>query len=520
MPEHLRALVVILVLAAGVFALARAPAGAAGTSPRDFNLRCTTWFAITVAAFLAHNFWIYIAGAATIAFFAATKEKNKLALFFSLLFVVPAMSMEIPGVAGIRYLFDINHVRLLALAVLLPAFFSLVVRPDVERFGRRWPDRLLILFLGLYFVLMLRSNSGTSALRLGVFYPFIDVFLPYYVASRSLKDLAAFRDAMTAFVVAALVLAAIGIFESGKHWLLYQALEDALGASWGYGDYSHRERYLRALATTGQPIAFGYVMAVAMGFLLYLRRFISPLAFATGLLLLGAALAASVSRGPWLGASLILLLGLTTGRSAGLRVLAMGAIAVVILPLMFVTTIGSRILEFLPFVGSVDADTVTYRVRLLDAFLKVIVENPLFGAHNYMLAPEVQELRQGQGIIDVVNTYVGIGFSSGLVGLTLFVGFFATVLIGIMKGAASVSRSDGEAYVLGQALLATLLGILVIIFTVASITVIPVIYWAIAGLCVGYARMTQGRPLRSAAEIQRFAPAGTRRRPAPAMHSR
>ena len=61
-----------------------------------------------------------------------------------------------------------------------------------------------------------------------------------------------------------------------------------------------------------------------------------------------------------------------------------------------------------------------------------------------------------------------------------------------MKGAARVSRRDPDAHLLGQVLLATLLGILVIIFTVSSITVIPVIYWAVAGLGVGYVRMTQG----------------------------
>jgi hypothetical protein len=38
-------------------------------------------------------------------------------------------------------------------------------------------------------------------------------------------------------------------------------------------------------------------------------------------------------------------------------------------------------------------------------------------------------------------------------------------------------------------LLSTLLGILVILLTVSSISVIPVIYWSVAGLGVAYARM-------------------------------
>jgi hypothetical protein len=37
--------------------------------------------------------------------------------------------------------------------------------------------------------------------------------------------------------------------------------------------------------------------------------------------------------------------------------------------------------------------------------------------------------------------------------------------------------------------LATLLAILVIIFTVSNITIIPIVYWSVAGLGVAYAEM-------------------------------
>lgn len=490
MPEHLRALIVVLVLAAGTFAFVRALACEAGTAPRDFQLRRNAWFAVTLIAFLAHHFWIYIVAAAGVLIFASSREKNRLALFFALLFAVPAMSMDIPGFAGVRYLFSINHIRLLALAVLLPAFFSLLARPEGEPFGRRWPDRLVVLYIGLNFALMLVSSSSTNALRHGMFYAFTDIFLPYYVASRSLRSLAAFRDAMTAFVMAALVLAAIGIFESAKHWVLYNSLEDTLGTFWGYGKYVERERFLRALGSTGQPIAFGYVMAVALGFCLYLKRLTAnPLAAGIALALLAAGLIASVSRGPWLGTAVILLAGLAIGRSPGLRLLALASLGFVILPLLFITGLGERVVDLLPFVGSVDAQTITYRQRLLDAFVQVIAKNPFFGAFDYMLTAEVQDLRQGQGIIDVVNTYVGVGFSSGLVGLSLFGGFFAVVAACIFRAMRNLPDRDSEAYALGKALLATLLGILVMISAVSSITVIPVVYWAVAGLAVGYARM-------------------------------
>ncbi|MGE8385220.1 MAG: O-antigen ligase domain-containing protein, partial [Pseudomonas putida] len=50
---------------------------------------------------------------------------------------------------------------------------------------------------------------------------------------------------------------------------------------------------------------------------------------------------------------------------------------------------------------------------------------------------------------------------------------------------------DDERRQLGRVLLATLIGILVIIFTVSSITFIPVVYWSIAGLGVAYIQMVR-----------------------------
>jgi hypothetical protein len=90
MPEHLRALIVILVLATVVFAFAKAPACALTSTTGDFERRRNLWFAITLTAFLAHNFWIYVIVVAALLIFALPREPNKLAMFF-LLFAVPAI---------------------------------------------------------------------------------------------------------------------------------------------------------------------------------------------------------------------------------------------------------------------------------------------------------------------------------------------------------------------------------------------------------------------------------------------
>ena len=60
MSEHLRALVVILALSLPVFWLAKAPATALAMSAEQFNRSRNLWLAITLIAFLAHNFWLYL----------------------------------------------------------------------------------------------------------------------------------------------------------------------------------------------------------------------------------------------------------------------------------------------------------------------------------------------------------------------------------------------------------------------------------------------------------------------------
>jgi O-antigen ligase len=119
----------------------------------------------------------------------------------------------------------------------------------------------------------------------------------------------------------------------------------------------------------------------------------------------------------------------------------------------------------------------------------VIQRNPWFGVYDYYTQPEMEALRTGEGIIDVVNSYLGVVLEIGLVGLGLYVGFFAITLLGIYSALRSLPDENSEERLLGRVLLATQVAVMVIIFTVSSITIIPVVYWSIAGLGMAYTQM-------------------------------
>lgn len=168
-------------------------------------------------------------------------------------------------------------------------------------------------------------------------------------------------------------------------------------------------------------------------------------------------------------------------------------IAILLLPLISALPGGERIINLLPYVGENENENIEYREQLIANSLIVIKRNLWFGSVDYMETPEMEAMRQGEGIIDLVNTYIQVALKAGLVGVALFASFFGFVLVGIYRAMRTIGDREDEIYLLGRALLAALAGTLLIIFTVSSITIIPVVYWSLAGLGAGYPQLVKTR---------------------------
>ena len=150
----------------------------------------------------------------------------------------------------------------------------------------------------------------------------------------------------------------------------------------------------------------------------------------------------------------------------------------------------------LPFMGgSVESGNLDYRQRLASTSWNLIMNHPFFGDQDYI--SKMQDLRQGQGIIDIVNTYAGTALEYGLVGLGLFVGF---MLLGMVKELqiheASPGR-DADLARLGGCMLACIVGTLLMIYNCSFVFGYEKMFYVLAGLDRGHTAATARRSRKS-----------------------
>jgi hypothetical protein len=500
MPEHLRALVAVFVICATVLtALRRSfeplmPEGA-------FVRRRKTILALIVCAFLAPNFWIYALLACVILLRVRKFEAGSCALFFSLLYLVPPSAADVPGFGLANFLLSLDPPRLLVLVLLVPLLPTALRARRVS--GTGLADLLVCAYLVLQMSLSLgRAESFTNGLRNAV-YALMDIGLPYFVVSRTLSNWREVRDAVALMCMTGVVLGAIGLFEGLRGWLLFTPMIEHWGPNLGLGNYLERSGVVRATASTGQPIVLGYVLMVSYACFLGVRSQISGARkLMCGLLLLGGLLA-TVSRGPWLGCAAAVAMYWAAATPARFRLALAASAALLIAFLVLDMRVAPTALK------EVDQSTVDYRAQLLSASVTIFHKSPWFGSDSFRRELAEAGLVQGQGIVDIVNSYLEIALSSGLVGLTLFGAAFWSIMICVRAGHAVVRRPEQAAigpYADGtpiavewpsvsevpRVLISIFAGTIVTIATVSSISFISWTYWAFLGAGVAFARAAAG----------------------------
>jgi hypothetical protein len=491
LPVHLRAYVFVLILGFAALFFVRKQFVPAAISEADFDRRRKLWFLVTSIAFISSNFWIFSVACAIAMLMARRKESNTMALFVALLFAAPPIVKIIPGLGPVEFLIPLTYERILNYCILVPAALQLYGEKHDRPRGARLPDLMVGLYIAYICLRSLFGEPFQAAVR-SCLYVTLDVGVLYYVASRSARTIERFREVVIALIAALAVVAVVAIFEAFRSWWLYDTLRVPFGESGGAGYHTRGDmNLLRAQASLGHPIILGLAMSIGLMLQLSVGSLVTSgkgrlalvLLFVMGCLM-------PFSRGPWVGAVAGVVVLVMTGPGRGKRMgYATIAGLVAVVGLSF-TRFGQNIYNMLPFVGNASVEgSATYRQLLWDVSVEVWKQNLLFGDLQYIKNPMLEVMRQGEGIIDMVNMYLQIGLPHGVVGVVLFA--FCALACWGATSVKAVTDSDEHATLLAfqRGLRASIVTVLVTIATVSSVGLLQALLWIIFGLSAGLSHL-------------------------------
>lgn len=502
-----KAFIVVLGVALPAFWGLRLAFGAA--FPQGVWIRWGAAFiAASFAAFMIPNYWLSLFLFALIAIVAAAAEKFPLSIYALLLFAFPAAGALVPGFFGINNFLMLFTHNVLAIVLLFP-MFALTAAARVRATNGRFPDAFFTLYILVLCVLAFRDTNATNGLR-NVAAVLLSMVPQYIVFSRTRWTIDRLRLFTGAFVASLSIVAAIACIEVVLSWPLY--LSPLYSWNLNFSVFTTmRGGVLRAAGSTLSPIGLGMFLVVALSVtpaLIYASR--KRLLSYAPIGVLGAGLIATFSRGPWIGAGVALAIHALVSARPLQNLMRVGLVSVLGVAVLLATPYGDAIIGLLPgFGNTIDQSTIDYREELWDRGWRAAMRSPFFGSEYYLQTPEMSSLRQGQGIIDIVNGYLHIALESGLVGLTCFIGLAASAMYAVWRAIGPARRIDPELALYAESYLSGYAAMMLVIVT-ASIVVgqIQEVIFMLAGLCVGIARTVNEatRKAHDAALAQAAAP--------------
>jgi O-antigen ligase len=249
--------------------------------------------------------------------------------------------------------------------------------------------------------------------------------------TRSIRNAGVARRTLLWFGAITAALSMVIIFGAVTHWPLYSLAYDHLGVGQNLMLQKMRGGFARAEGPFGDATVAGFAMALGFLSLVVSRKEFRSFEFHIAILCLAlAGLAATQARGAWLGAAVGFVAAIVYGRSETGSTLTRQA--------MIAAAAGGSTALAIASLGMAGraadaADSASYRSVLLERGIEEFWRNPLFGIPHAQLELHLADLRQGEHIIDFVNSYLYYSLVGGIFGLILFALPFIRVPIGVWR---------------------------------------------------------------------------------------
>jgi len=383
-----------------------------------------------------HIYWSAYAALLLALPLLAKDRADGAALYCILIVSMPLLSQQLS--IGSLYLIPTNKYLFCALGLAIVFMLKRDNRAPARRLSH---FGLPIFLITLLEIAQLRDPSITAMIRQSI--PvLLTIPLPYFLISRALRSANDVRRFLLAFTMSGFVMAVVATAEARLHWLIYRQIEGLLQIQMSVNGYSKlRAGLIRAPASFPESTTLAIFLVLAI-----MAAFATRSSFASKgkwwvvLSVLGLGLISANSR----SAFLVLPLGLVAWdfyrrRYGALAIKVVGAAGVYVLAL-FAAQFSAF---FAAMVGqdSGTASTSDYRVQLLHRGMEEIRKHPIFGQNLKSALDNLQDLRQGEGIIDLVNGYINYGLVSGYPGMVALGLAFISLCIAMLVARAKLQRN-------------------------------------------------------------------------------
>lgn len=409
-------------------------------------------------------------------------DDERIYLFVFLSVFIPVEAVYRLSFGPIQTLLSVTQQIILSAILLFPIFKRTIKERGLFAGDA---DFYVLGYFTLICILNFRGTGVTEGIRKTVEI-FLVGYIPFIAISRSMTTKSKIDRALIMLVFALLPVAFLGVFEMLKSWQVFGDRSSFLSGNYYRKEY--RAGFVRARSVYFSPITLGTSMMLLVGTLMYFsdkfkNKLIRYAAF-------GAAIGGSISafsRMPWMVTAMVFMLQTLFNKGAIKLTLSISFVLCVTLAFVNFTSAGERIIGLVPFLNSEaeNQETVDYRSQLIEVGLDVASENILFGTPYFIDNPKMEVMRQGQGIIDMVNTHLTILLAFGAVTLTFF---WLMFLIPMIKAAyvfvfgTGVEESSKKLAVL---LLSLLVAQLVNLVSTSNIDAIPIFYMVSISLLCG-----------------------------------
>lgn len=454
-------------------------------SPKELNRFFVAWVLITISLFLISEPLVFLGLAALILIASKPSDKSQYLAFYILaLHMVPFKVGALIPFPGLNYLILLDFPKLSAAVILVPLLFWGSREPTGQNRKSKL-DWLIILYFMFISALAFRELPFTSGLRssfdLGIL-----ILVTYFAARNAISSVGDMNRFVRYWVILCVVLAILALMTQYKYWNFYDSISGALIKKLfvlpGFGNF--RGDILRSTVTLG-PTILGFTLSMGVVFAQFLKRqFANKLGWLRlmQMLFLGA-IYGTHSRGAWLALLVMVIL------YADFFVRSSATRSLIRLALVIGGVIGVLALELAGFFALDEYGTFQYRYDLIINAWQLIKEYPFFGIGSSFGAYDntvLEASRQGQGIIDIVNTYLQVALNSGLVGAAMFLSIFAIPVVNLR----TMARRLGSEQLAAEQdycnlMIVVLIGLAALLFTISWVGILPYYTFLLVGVAAG-----------------------------------